>query len=599
MHLSNITNLLSSSIYPSEHQNETNMRPYKPAPKNASSANRIRERYLHQLGLQRGVGGPLTAPHQYQQDNHVVVISGLPSLPEDRATTNEHVMESHDFSISRHSRSSGGANSFGEQDVTMESNYQSTGDAQSQCSKSTLSVSPSLETGENLTSMALAYPSALRQVPPPAKPTPPPYNNNTLPFSLSSSVPWRTTSLSKPASVLLDSADHDSVSSVGTSTTAESSLNIISRDWGAIPHSASAGVSISSQGGGESSPASTPGVYFQCGHPRLLSSGGGQQHCATTSSLAHALNRFNIDSDSEASVASTSIAEDHIMDEDDASFASHTSSGSTKRQLDGDIRVGGRRKKIGRTQRLMDRAAAHERIQMRNDRSQKMRANLVHSQMMGSKQVISGLSSVMTQDAHRLDESYRSSSSVCSQGSHSLVHVHHGVSGSSHATFSTPRGENQLPLESMVDLGRTPTASNCYSMRMASMPMGVHVSTNNVRQEFMPFNDWQQGCDSSVTSTMSAPLECHPQLASRIPTPPPKLGGMILASMCTSEDQIGNSVPTPMEEAARDEAPQYCTGVSALQHKNHQQASVDDIMEVAMTLSKLGGVRTGAVPRIR
>ena len=54
-----------------------------------------------------------------------------------------------------------------------------------------------------------------------------------------------------------------------------------------------------------------------------------------------------------------------------------------------------------------------------------------------------------------------------------------------------------------------------------------------------------------------------------------------------------------MEEAARDEAPQDCTGVSALQHKNHQQASVDDIMEVAMTLSKLGGVRTGAIPRIR
>ena len=83
-------------------------RPFKPAPKNAS-ANRIRERYLHSLGVQRGADVPLVG----DPSNHIVVISGLPSLPEDRATTNEHVLESHDFSISRHSHHTGATPSSG------------------------------------------------------------------------------------------------------------------------------------------------------------------------------------------------------------------------------------------------------------------------------------------------------------------------------------------------------------------------------------------------------------------------------------------------------------------------------------------------------
>mmetsp|Transcript_42096 Transcript_42096/g.75944 ORF Transcript_42096/g.75944 Transcript_42096/m.75944 type:complete len:599 (-) Transcript_42096:57-1853(-) len=589
------------------------MRPFKPAPKNAS-ANRIRERYLHQLGLQRGAGAPLTAPHC--QSNHVVVISGLPSLPEDRATT-EHVMESHDFSISRHSQHTGGtpgsvdANSCGEND-DMESDSGSAHggaaslnahfDTHSHCSKSTLSVSPNNVAGETLTSMALAYPTGLRKVPPPSKATCPP-NNNTGPFSLSHSVPWRTTSLSKPASVLLDNNDHDSVSSAGTSTTAESSLPsaMMSRDWGATPHPSSAGVSISSQGG--ESPLSAPGVYFQCGHPRLLGGNGapsivGSGHCAT-SSLAHALNRFNIDSDCEASVASNSIVEDHmLMDEDEdesifddtasrTSVTSHTSAGSTKssqhQQLSTPHRAALRKKKIGKTQRLMDRAAAHERIlQIRTHQSQKMRASLVHSQRMSHHHVsISGLFEGMAQE---LSESSCSTSSA-SQASIPLVHVQHGSSSS-----STPRGRESFSHQTMGDLGRTPTASNCSDLRKlqqlgscpsqflytlpvdVTLPVGVHVISAN-RQ-----------CKTNlqrVAAPAAAPLGFHPQLASRIPTPPPKLVASLPSVRKVSS--VSEVESREVEES------------KSLQYMNHP-ATMDDVMEVAMTLSKLGE-RTGSVPR--
>lgn len=597
------------------------MRPYKPAPKNAS-ANRIRERYLHQLGLQRGAGAPLTAPHC--QSNHVVVISGLPSLPEDRATT-EHVMESHDFSISRHSQQhsqhtgattgSVDANSCGEND-DMESDSGSAHggasnahfDTHSHCSKSTLSVSPNNVAGETLTSMALAYPTGLRKVPPPSK------DNNTGPFSLPHSILRRTNSLSKPASVLLDSAefqssgnnDHDSVSSAGTSTTAESSLPsaMMSRDWGATPHhpGTSAGVSISSQGG--ESPLSAPGVYFQCGHPRLLGGAapsivGSGQHCAT-SSLAHALNRFNIDSDCEASVASNSIVEDHmLMDEDEdesifddtasrTSVTSHTSAGSTKssqhQQLSTPLRAALRKKKIGKTQRLMDRAAAHERIlQIRTNQSQKMRASLVHSQRMSHS--ISGLFEGMAQE---LSESPCSTSSA-SQASIPLVHVQHGS-----CSRSTRQGRENVSHQTMGDLGRTPTASNCSDLRKlqqlgscpsqflytlpvdVTLPVGVHVISANSRPSVQ--TNLQRVCPAA------APLGFHPQLASRIPTPPPKL----VAGMMPPPSVRKVSSVCEVESREAEES-------KSLQYMNHP-ATMDDVMEVAMTLSKLGE-RTGSVPR--
>jgi len=515
-------------------------------------------------------------------------------------------MESHDFSISKHSQHTGvspgsvDAFSFGDNDdmesdsgsvhvsVSYKESIPYSGDAHSHCSKSTLSVSPNnaRASSDTLTSMALSYPNALLKVPPPAKPTPPPNSNNTLPFSLSHSVPWRT-SLSKPASVLLDLAeyhhgnDHDSVSSAGTSTTAESSLPMVSRDWGATPQNTSAGVSISSQGG--ESPASTPGVYFQCGHPRLLGGNATGGHCAT-SSLSHALNRFNIDSDCELSVASNSIVEDHIMDEDDASFddtASHTSAGSSKSQLSASHSIRCRKKKIGKKQRLMERAVAHERIlQIRNDHSLKMRASLVHSQRMGNRVSISGLSSVMAQEA-QLSESPCSTSS--GQASIPLVHVQH--------SRPSQAAHESLPFQSIADLGRTPTSSNCSDLRkllrppcqyLSALPVGVHMS------DIMHETQTSQCSDGAVRKT--APLGFHPQLVSCTPIPPPKLGGMMFPS-------TANISSVSMSFSAEAESRETKDSTS-LQHMNHQ-ATVDDVMEVAMTLSKLGGGRTGYIPRIR
>eukprot|EP00581_Thalassiosira_minuscula_P016429 CAMPEP_0183716412 /NCGR_PEP_ID=MMETSP0737-20130205/10343_1 /TAXON_ID=385413 /ORGANISM="Thalassiosira miniscula, Strain CCMP1093" /LENGTH=614 /DNA_ID=CAMNT_0025945683 /DNA_START=896 /DNA_END=2738 /DNA_ORIENTATION=+ len=610
------------------------MRPFKPAPKNAS-ANRIRERYLHQLGLQRGaVGAPLAAPHD---PNHVVVISGLPSLPEDRATT-EHIMESHDFSIasrhSQHTSATQGSETDANKscaennDDTSDSGSAHGGvgasnnvplDSHSVCSKSTLSVSPNTNpsgTAEPITSMALAYPTSLRMMPPPPSKPSHTSNNN---FSVPQSVPWRTTSLSKPATVLLDSAeyknrggnDHDSVSSAGTSTTAESSLTaaMVSRDWGANPHTSSV-ISNTSQLG--ESPASAPGVYFQCGHPHLLGVGStatpsfvvSGQHCAT-SSLANALNRFNIDSDCEASVASNSIIEDHLslMDEDDfddnasrTSLCSHTSTGSTKSHHRAP------RKKIGKMQRLMDRAAAHDRIvQRRNDRSQKMRANLVHSQRMShsnhtpSMAIPGLLSSAMAasnnSDIPALSESPCSTSS--SQASMPLMHVHHG---------RTPRQEGRevkvLPYLAMGDLGRTPTSSNCSDLRKLmqemggcpsqfaySLPTGVHIApaTQNVQTKL-------QGDTNDSTPPSIAPLGCHPQLASRIPTPPPKLAAGMLPSVLKSSSVISKPL-LPSDSMDSEDT----DGLKSLHHTNHQ-ATIDDVMEVAMTLSKLGERRNSPIP---
>jgi hypothetical protein len=117
------------------------MRKFKPAPKQAS-ANRIRERYLHQLGLQRGAAIP---NNNDQFDNHhhqVVVISGLPSLPEDRATNDDntrggHVLESHDFSLPN--GGDGSYTSYGDDHPFPPPHG---GGDSSHCSRSTLSTSP-------------------------------------------------------------------------------------------------------------------------------------------------------------------------------------------------------------------------------------------------------------------------------------------------------------------------------------------------------------------------------------------------------------------------------------------------------------------------
>ena len=344
----------------------------KPAPKQAS-ANRIRERYLHQLGLQRGSAAAPCAGaallHENDNTNHVIVISGLPSLPEDRAC----VLGSHDFShadggslySSLHDEGScsGGVNggkpsptsALGANSSSLLSTSPHNDRQQQHHMRSCNSSNSSVVADENITSMALACPHSLLKNN---------HGNNvininnntttTLPFSLASWGRNTTSQLSRSAAVALNmmgnNNDHDSVSSAATATTAESSFTatMLSRDWAAnnnqitYPPPPSGTASVSSLGDSITSAPVTTGVFFQGrqvfgggnSHQRFsppssytaLSAGvtNQQLHCLTTSSLASALNRFNIDSDCDvSSVASNSI--DEQMFDDSASFASRTS----------------------------------------------------------------------------------------------------------------------------------------------------------------------------------------------------------------------------------------------------------------------------------
>ena len=525
--------------------------------------------------------------------------------------------------------------------------------------------------GESITSLALSYPKALLTMPPPLgnafiTAPPPPSNNNALPFS-----PWRAASLSKPAAVLLDSVehhhayDHDSVSSTATSTTAESSFSaMVSRDWGAITtnQEPSGGASTASQGGDSlaggstaSAPVSAKGVHFRCGHSRLLASNS-PGHCGATSSLAHALNKFNIDSDCDVSIASNSILgggnsimteeeDNNMMEEDDASCddtasrASHTShisssdndrpghvissnmsNGSSKSQLSSSIRE--RKKKIGKAQRLMERAVAHERIlQIRSDRSQKSRAHRIHSQRMSHAP--SGLTSTFPQ-------AMQFAVSSSSDASMPLLHVQHGNTSRSHDhSFQQVESINQE--SSSLDgvfhgndpLGRTPTASNCSDFRklndsneliprylssllypgVNTLPVGVHLSSNNREVLPLQLQELQRSTNQVVMAessykacndagkTIPRPLECQPRLAFQIPTPPHNLIGKT-----PNPNEAASSLDHPTPSQADVESSMKVSHFT-MHHADHQ-ASVDDVLEVAMTLSKLGG-RGTMIPRVR
>lgn len=719
------------------------MRKFKPAPKQAS-ANRIRERYLHQLGLQRGGGANTSATNNDQFDNHhhqVVVISGLPSLPEDRATNDDntrggHVLESHDFSLPN-GGGDGSYTSYGDDHNPFPPPYYGAGDS-SHCSRSTLSTSPHNSMGssnnnvnvanEHITSMALPCPHSL------LKNNHQYYgvdnnnnnsgttnssssNNNSsstgaLPFSLS----WgrnSTSQLSRSAAAVLSAEvpggggassqpaaaaafrnnDHDSVSSAATATTAESSFTatMVSRDWGnasATPavYYPSGTASVSSLGG-DSSIASAPGVFFQ-----------GRQHCplgtTTTTTrttppssynsrtttgvvgtLASALNRFNIDSDCEvSSVASNSIMEDptSMMEDcnidDSASCTSRTSHVSCEGGGGGgggsvcsissrsQQRVS-KKKKVGKNQRLMDRALAHEqRMQMRKEQSQKLRANMVHSQRMNHCSV-RGLPTM----PHQSPSGQSRSSSSTTASSIPLMHVHHQAtplntpnnsSGKENTTMEILKGGGgggqslsgplllpvlpKHPSFGSQDLGRTPTASNCSQYTKGTtaapnmvLPVGVHSNYH------FPLNNGR-------------PLGCQPQLASRIPTPPPprKVAAAPPPSS-TASSSSSVSLPSSSNAPSRDELlvvsesnsttqvsemeMDLANVVSSLQHCKHgfgpppaaapsstvgattavgEGRVEDDVMEVAVTLSMLGGSGRatpssaasgagGMIPRVR
>ncbi len=678
-----------------------------------ASANRIRERYLHQLGLQRGggVGGIPTTLQTQQQPQHVVVISGLPSLPEDRATTTtdlhgqQHLLESHDFSVvsrlSHHTHENASSVDDGEEEVSWSGNS-------GRCAGNVVanysfrpSISPS-----RLTSMALPCPMALKNIPlPPSKPKPSPTNaalSSSLPFTLSH---WHNSSLSKSASVLLDSAEYDSACSVGTCTTAESSL-MLSRDWGAFPlpnsscssrahHTSSAAASISSSTQGERSvsPVSsfTPGVHFQqrntaattppvigsssfCSTQGQQQSRGGGGGCATTSSLAHALHSFKIDSDCEASLASNSIIEDHTAmmmedNEDDAasrsSISSYISAGtssagvgggssSIKSQHSSSHHHPKKNKVVSMKAHhhhpaactSIDRATAHERIlKVRSDHSMKMRANLAQSHR--NKLAVAGnLSLIMAQGGISSSTNISSGmvgSSGCGDASSLPLehHVHHGGGSSSsgqtrpnHPYPSSPSITDRVD-RVCSDLGRTPTASNCASdlqkvkelglvmmngcaagggsisssnIESSLLSAGVHISQDRSCYPYPKGVRHQQQqhlsrFSSSWRGAVARPLQVHPELVYHASTPPPKLWMTLPQSEDASPISRTSTTEQEVESRVDGGASNEDSTSSSLHHTNH---SIEDVMEVAMTLSKLGGAggrggmaRNGPIPRFR
>ncbi|KAL7485836.1 hypothetical protein ACHAW6_011427 [Cyclotella cf. meneghiniana] len=568
------------------------MRPYRPASRTgAPSANRIRERYLHQLGLQRGSSQSYQGPLAPASSQHVVVI-GLPSLPEERATTEPTSLhlESHDFSnfeskgcSSQHTEDSDMGDSR-EHDGFVDG--ESDSGSSSHANKSRGNHSPTIPVGNELTvpitSLALSYPTALLTPPSHAAAcqdgaSHTPNQSVSLPrwFSMTTAV--------QPDVSKKHANDQDSVTSTTTSTTAESSYSaMVSRDW-----AATAPDSNMEPAGADSCASSSTaiqGVHFQCGRPRVMGNNA-VWHCPT-SSLTHSLNKINIDSDCDVSVASGSVVgggnsimteeDSNMVEEDDASVASHTSlisAGSTKSHLSSS-RVRGR--KAGKAQRLLDRAAAHERIlQIRNEQSLKTRANLVHSQRMCHSQ--------------DMPESRSRSSSTSSQNSIPLIHVQHGTTNQTHDVSLKPRPQSS----SYGDLSRTPTASNCSDLRKlkglqapnsllcegfnCSIPAGVHISCKS-------------GEDSSSTITHNRlprnvapgkPLGFHPQLASTIPH-----------VSTTAETEVASYKVSTQDKS-------YSHGAGDSSHI--RRTSVDDVLEVVEALSKLKGRGevSAVIPRVR
>jgi len=712
------------------------MRKFKPAPKQAS-ANRIRERYLHQLGLQRGVAVSSSQQRQQHWDdhhtNHVVVISGLPSLPEDRAT-NDNVLESHDFSHAdggSYITHDEGSCSGGGPPQHLYQPYPPQGDS-SHCSKSTLSTSPHNTNNnylgmdgkmadESMTSMALACPHTLlksHQVHNGTTATATFTNSNSsaLPFSLS----WggQSSQLSRSAAVLLDEAGggggqqlppppptgggavvpppplrsrsntENSISSAATATTAESSFTatMVSRDWGssgggatttttnvvAFPQPTPSGTASVSSMGDSVTSAPVPGVFFQVQGSRVGNTNSyastGPAHCVATSSLASALNRFNIDSDCEASIASNSIIDDPtniIMDmtmDDSASCASHISGGSSisitsntntkSRPIAAASAKKKKKKKIGKNQRLLDRASAQERmIQMKrggnhdwSSVSQKLRASMVHSQRVGclgnglpmphqlgggggTTPAAAGAGVVVPSSPAR---SCCSSSVASHASSLPLMHVDHQatpmstpvaamniistnnggsdpnnmVMMSSTAQLMSPPVLPKQPSFGGSDLGRTPTASNCSQQQHSTvtLPTGVYIGGANY----------------------CGPLNYRPQLVSKIHMPPSSAAAPNHVVMGSSSPPPSSSLPSfsHASEMEAKLATNVVTVPSMQQHstthqdiptfsspqppvvKRAESVIEDDVMEVAVTLSMLGATTTsngggGMIPRVR
>ena len=516
--------IISLETLTTRHTTMSGMMPYKPAPKNSTSANRIRERYLHQLGLQRGaVGGadPLSSSQHYRamlaQQNHVVVISGLPSLPEDRPSNPVTVMESHDYSTSRHTyhsittlgseilisddfsyddntaaddRMDDSAHDGVVTDTTSALHFPHTTTAsrstknQKHCQQQQQQTT-STPCNESLLHKALAYPpggvhmNVLFQPPNKSSTTP----NQPLSHPPGLSFPWQGRGNDGVAcNTLLDLTDGgDSVKSECTSTTAESSYH---RD-----HRGECGMSATSiiTPGGKQ-----PGVVNGGGAVR---NSGNTANCPT-SSLTTELHGFNIDSDCEASSVATlaSIATTSTTHRSEGgtssplstadgdttktinTVASHQSSKSSRSAKSSSS--GSSRKK-----KLLLRATAHERIlKIRNDQSSKMRADVVHSQRQG-------VGACIGDDYDDTDDS------KTRQHQQQLRHLNPQAASQDVMSRTPPTIPGRL---SYIDhgSGRTPVASNCSDV--LSNLRKLREIEKNYKHLFPYSSLWGNNSNSSV-----------------------------------------------------------------------------------------------------
>ncbi len=755
------------------------MRQYSRSTSKSASANRIRERYLHQLGLQRGNGfiGAAGPGELEGGDQQVVVISGLPSLPEERATTDStdihRDVDNSNYSEGLQEECREGENVEDQEESTSSANHgfhvgRSIGTVSHESHEpvsplftpSSTNNAPPPAPLSSITSLALSYPKALLKAPmgmsfrstsfqgqSPGNPAPTCTDNSSTSSTRSNlSKPAATMLLQDPAASNTNSADHDSVSSNATSTTAESSFSaMVSRDWAAVRD-------------GQQAETGSQGIYYQrmgapptpstrlitppssslqaCHHlpqngsQRHQSVGYGNlnshnhQYCSGnssvsggTSTLTNALNRFNIDSDCEASVASrcgnSIMTEDdyevehqdiNAMDDDDGlscdgttasrtSIASvhehsvvlssslgsgiakgnagilsssigsnatnftHTTNATANTNASNSSKRSSRKKKIGKAQRLMDRAAAHERIlQIRQDRSTKSRMHLLHNQRgihINSSSSVSSVERLNTGLTVKAEPELSSSlGSRCSHASIPLLHVQHEPAAPNKFDADVPalspaavtqalqyNSHHRLVSPSKLHdpLGKTPTASNCTDYTKLAMtappnhlnsmfypernaaPVGVHIAINSFRDASLSLQSTLTNSGANVSSSFQQsieetvkPLQYHPRLASRIPTPPPRVAF-----------QKNNEEVQPEETMSRFVNPTghscgvYARDVQGLPNKpvcsatpsannddtmecTEDQSLVDDVFEVAMTLSKLGGsCPRSAIPRLR
>jgi hypothetical protein len=428
------------------------------------------------------------------QQNHVVVISGLPSLPEDRPSNPVTVMESHDYSTSRHTYHSITTLGSNEILISDEFSYDDDGTMTAAADRytddSTMDTSSGTthhlppktslknqqhcqqqqqqQCNESLLHKALAYPPGFHQ--------PPPTNNKscttTMPNPLShppalgtSSFPiWQGSSSSRGGNngvlapcvntLLLDLTDGgDSVKSECTSTTAESSYHRDHHHWGTT---------------------TTHGVKQQRGGAVRNNCSNTTNYCPT-SSLATELHGFNIDSDCEASsvatlasIATTSSTAAHRSEEDgggtssplstaDGDTTSTTTTNNTvtsyqssksSRSAKSSSTSGG---SSSRKKQILLRATAHERIlKIRSDQSSKMRADVIHSQRQGVGACIGDDHSTdMTDDDSKMRQQQQQHNTILQAANQDVL---------SRTPPAIPPGRLAY-----IDhgSGRTPVASNC------------------------------------------------------------------------------------------------------------------------------------------